>query len=373
MQKKKRTTIKDIAEAAGVSLGTVHLALNNKKGIRGETKEKVLQVARQLEYQPNYAASMLKRKTLHIVGCFPDVSGDNRFYYPQVWRGFLDAAEDASRNFPQLEWQACVYDAFGEGEGNSSPDISGRMRNRISVEELLGRLENGEIDGLVTDGNNFLFPDNLPRYTKLGTAVALTDTDVPDSGRITCVCADYDMIGRTMAEIIMDRIPPFGSIFMCAGIEKFRSHYGIEHGFDAFMRENHYDNRIYKEHSNQISEENYEAVLNYVRQPDIAAVCCVSSRSSVMMKRALIESGKAGKVVAIGSDLFAENNDALRRGIFQNLIQKNPYAQSWLATKYLLEYLTKDIRPKEVNTIGCGVIYRSTLPYYEKQHILFNY
>ena len=373
MSTDKKTTIKDIAEAAGVSLGTVHLALNNKKGVSEKTRARIAAIAKQMDYQPNYAASLLKRKPLRIVGCFPDVSGDNKFYYPQIWKGFIDAAENASREFPKFEWKTCVYDAFGFESENPYTRMEGQLPNLIPMEELVKELKNGEIDGFVTDGNNCPSPDLLREYTQKGTALVLTDTDVPTSGRISCVQADYEMIGRTMAEIITNRIPSFGSIFMCAGMEKFRSHHGIEMGFDAYMRENHCTNLVYKEHSNLICDENYRNILKNVERPDIAAVCCVSSRSSVMMQKALRESGKAGRITAIGSDIFEENNQALRDGVFQNLIQKNPYTQGYLATKCLLEYLTKDVKPKEFYRVSCDVVFRSTLPFYEKRNSPFIY
>ncbi len=49
-------TVKDIANAAGVSIGTVSRALNNAKGMTQETRERILSLAKRLEYQPNLQA-----------------------------------------------------------------------------------------------------------------------------------------------------------------------------------------------------------------------------------------------------------------------------------------------------------------------------
>ena len=46
-------TIKDVARAAKVSVGTASMALNGKPGVNEETRERVLQIARQLNYKPN--------------------------------------------------------------------------------------------------------------------------------------------------------------------------------------------------------------------------------------------------------------------------------------------------------------------------------
>jgi DNA-binding LacI/PurR family transcriptional regulator len=44
-------TLRDIAEAAGVSIGTVSLALNEGKGISSATRQRILDVARELGYE----------------------------------------------------------------------------------------------------------------------------------------------------------------------------------------------------------------------------------------------------------------------------------------------------------------------------------
>ncbi|MGQ9508359.1 MAG: LacI family DNA-binding transcriptional regulator [Thermodesulfobacteriota bacterium] len=67
---KKKVNIKDIARLANVSHTTVSRALNNKSRIRPETKEKILSIARQLNYRPNFIARSLvmrKTKTLGLV------------------------------------------------------------------------------------------------------------------------------------------------------------------------------------------------------------------------------------------------------------------------------------------------------------------
>ncbi len=66
----KKITIKDIARMANVSHTTVSRALNNKSRIRNETKEKILSIARDVNYRPNFIARSLvmrRTKTLGLV------------------------------------------------------------------------------------------------------------------------------------------------------------------------------------------------------------------------------------------------------------------------------------------------------------------
>ena len=47
--------IKDIAELAGVSRGTVDRVLNNRSGVSPQTAEKIKEIAKALDYLPNTA------------------------------------------------------------------------------------------------------------------------------------------------------------------------------------------------------------------------------------------------------------------------------------------------------------------------------
>lgn len=66
----KKTTIKDIAKAADVSIATVSYILNNVKtqSISDETRVKVLKVAQQLKYVANRSAQSLKIKKTGLMG-----------------------------------------------------------------------------------------------------------------------------------------------------------------------------------------------------------------------------------------------------------------------------------------------------------------
>ena len=60
-------TLKQIAERAGTSVGTVDRALNNRGRISPSTKEKIIKIADEMGYQPNKIASALSRsKRLRI-------------------------------------------------------------------------------------------------------------------------------------------------------------------------------------------------------------------------------------------------------------------------------------------------------------------
>lgn len=71
-------TIRDVAQKAGVSISTASRALNDSKLISKSTKDKVKQVAQEMNYLPNYNARNLSLGQTNMVGVVsPIFSGDS--------------------------------------------------------------------------------------------------------------------------------------------------------------------------------------------------------------------------------------------------------------------------------------------------------
>ena len=66
----KKITIKDVARESGVSISTVSNALNNVNILHPDTKERVLEVARRLNYTPNLNGRNLKAQATGVLGLF---------------------------------------------------------------------------------------------------------------------------------------------------------------------------------------------------------------------------------------------------------------------------------------------------------------
>jgi LacI family transcriptional regulator len=62
------TTIHELATRTGVSVATVSRALNGSPEVNAETRERILALARELDYTPSAAARTLVRRRSHVVG-----------------------------------------------------------------------------------------------------------------------------------------------------------------------------------------------------------------------------------------------------------------------------------------------------------------
>lgn len=61
-------TLKDVAKASGLTVGTVSRVLNNRGYISDKTREKVYQVMKELNYQPNETARALSKQKSNTIG-----------------------------------------------------------------------------------------------------------------------------------------------------------------------------------------------------------------------------------------------------------------------------------------------------------------
>lgn len=107
-------TLKQIAEAVGLSAMTVSRALNNRSNVDEKTREKILKTARRMGYIPNHTAKSLVTKKTFIIGVvIPEiahtffaevVSGIEKVAYKMNYQLLLtNSAEDAGREKKVLE------------------------------------------------------------------------------------------------------------------------------------------------------------------------------------------------------------------------------------------------------------------------------
>lgn len=90
MRMSSRSTIRDVARAAGVSVATVSRALNGADNVLPETRQRIVDAARELRFTPSSAArSLITRRTDTIGALLPDLHGE---FFSELIRGIDQAA-----------------------------------------------------------------------------------------------------------------------------------------------------------------------------------------------------------------------------------------------------------------------------------------
>lgn len=156
MQKKTGSiTLREVAKAASVSIGTASRVLNNKESVRPAIRERVEQAIETLGYRPNAVAQSMRRRSTHMVGCII-----REINIPSL-AAFVRAAHD-------------VLDQAG-----FSLLISNSEGRRDRERELLDRLNSQRTDGIMF-GPYTPLDEAFDRVLRnLDAPIVLVDRDEP--------------------------------------------------------------------------------------------------------------------------------------------------------------------------------------------------
>ena len=121
----RRTTIKDIAGIAKISTTAVSWALNNRPGVSEKTRRRILDLAKKLEYRPNYVAKSLIGKQSKTIGLIIENIADP--FYPELALGVEEKASE-------LGYSLIIYNTGG---------------SLIKEKQCLDNLRSRSVDGVV--------------------------------------------------------------------------------------------------------------------------------------------------------------------------------------------------------------------------------
>ncbi|WP_439583572.1 LacI family DNA-binding transcriptional regulator [Dyadobacter bucti] len=94
--RRRYITIKDIAKALDISVATVSRALRDKYDVSFETRQKVLDMAAELNYKPNFNATGLVQRSTHNLGII--IPSITNYYFSTVITGIQQVAQENGFN-----------------------------------------------------------------------------------------------------------------------------------------------------------------------------------------------------------------------------------------------------------------------------------
>jgi len=167
----RKTTIREVAQAASVGIGTISRVLNSSSQVSRETRERVLAAIRRLGFRPNaQARRILKRRTEMV--CF--LLSNRDFLHPFHAR-ILQGVESYAASLKQHVLFAALHYS-----PRTPPD-------RIDLPPVLQ--EHGLIDGLILAGT--IYPNLLRRIESIHMPfVAFSNNVVGMDGE-----HNYDQVG----------------------------------------------------------------------------------------------------------------------------------------------------------------------------------
>ena len=91
------------------------------------------------------------------------------------------------------------------------------------------------------------------------------------------------------------------------------------------------------------------------------------ARNTIPLCDAALRLESERKLLLLGSDLFDQSAEMLRRGVLKGIVYKNPYQKGFLGLKVLVEQLLMDKPPRSDRLfVQISVIMRNNLVFFEE-------
>ncbi len=339
----KKTTLLDIAESLGISIGTVHRALHDHPEVNAATRAKVLQAAKALGYHPNLAARYLSQKR-RIRISVNTLKGTTSFW-DEVRNGILDESSSAGLRNVELEFR--TYPQLGD--------------DATAFQQALA----ANVDGIIAfPSRPSLVTPWINRAREAKIPVVCVVTDAPASNRIAVVSIDT-MASGSLAGDLMGRLlrgkgtvsATVSSLAITEHAEKFQ---GFCKAIEDFYPEVAVEPAI---EDNDIESEAYEKCRAlFRRKPDLAGIY-VTTEASIPVLSAARNAGMIGKLSIITTDLFSELIPELRSGVVTATIQQRPMTQGRTAFRLLHQHLVEGECPPQV-TLAPHLVTRGNLDFF---------
>lgn len=349
----KHATLKDLAARLGVSTTTIHRALTGKPGISDQLRTTIQNLAVEMNYQPNLAASALKRNELHIAVLLPEPFLDNRYYYASLWAGIHKFMENAG-NFNAV---------LDEYYYPLLPGAHGEALKSIYQSHL------DKIDGFITIGikenQSSYFID---QFNRAHIPCVILGTDLYGASKLCCVKSHDIMAGNMAAELFTTFLPdqtdrtilltgnPLGQSAM---IDQF---YNLN-AFQDYLSKTRSPVKLQTAYCTDINQLE-EMISPFLSSREVLpyGIYASSARYTVKICEILEKHHLEKQIKIVGNDHFPESIEYLRKGTLTAIIDKKISQQSYTAAKILLEYLSLGRYPeRSVMEVQPDILIRSSL------------
>jgi LacI family transcriptional regulator len=347
-----KVRIKDIAEKASVSIGTVDRVIHNRGEVSPETRDRVLQIIHDMQYKPDYLARALKSKKSFRVGVIiPDGSGGNEF-----WKSPLKGIDEALEEILPFELQV-DYHLFDQFRKESFVERS---------HQLLNEQPHGVMVAPVFFRETYSF---LNRLKALNIPFVLINSNINHPAQ-QCFIGQDSMRSGQLAAHLMSYGLPAGSEVIIINIARERDNYNHikyrEEGFKQFFSQQNMLTRISLVRANINSSDKrdlfkrLEKILFNGKQTGGIFV----TNSRVYAVAEFLDKNKMYDLKLIGYDLIDQNIRYLEKGIIDFLISQKPKEQGYAGIMSLFNLLVQEKKPEPETYIPIDIITTENLEYY---------
>ncbi len=343
-----RSRIKDIAQKAKVSTGTVDRVIHDREGVSAKTRERVKKIIGELNYEPDILASNLAQKKVYKIALLlPDYNKMNPFWkYPCMG---IEKALNDNRYF-NIEINKFNFEQFNK-------------RSFALQAELL--LE-GSFDGVVLSP---MYPDIassfIRRCDEKEIPYVFINSNIENEMPLSYIGQDVFQSGYLAAKILSYGLNEDDQLMM---ITIARAKDNFDHfekrmnGFRRFFKDKKKQNKLHYKVVNDKEDEIIALLKKGLQINRIRAIFVTNSRVYKVAK--VLESIDRSDVRVLGYDLLRKNIHYLQKETIDFLISQKPEEQGYKAVMTLITNMIMKKEVPKVQHIPIDILTKENIDYY---------
>lgn len=323
-------TLKEIADLAGVSRGTVDRVLNHRGCVNPQTEQRILEIVQALDYKPNKAGIVLaaqkKNLKLGVV-----LLGKGTVFYDDILAGVHDkAAELDSYNCSVLIRQ-------------TEYDLTKQLQ---AIDELIAEGINGLA---ISPYNDNAVRKKIDELHTQGIPVVTLNTDIENSNRMAYVGSHFYRSGETAGGLMHLMTSGEVLIGIISGSQNVLCHTERIAGFRHVIKSYERIRIIETINHNDDETQSYELTADMLKQhPEINALYFTAG-GVYGGCRAVMDCGRHNNITVITYDMVKTTREFVENGLISATICQQPFLQGYKPLSLLFTYLTTGERPAVEN------------------------
>jgi len=345
----KNIRIKDIAQKAGVSIGTVDRVIHSRGEVSQSTRDNVLRIIKELDYTPNILASTLASRKVNVFATLLPKAPTRDAYWSRPLEGISNSVSALQQYGVEVK-----HYFFDMEDTSTFTQEAGKLLEIEPDGVLLAPWAHREASGFVKDLDN------------KGIPYVFIDSNITEAHPVSFIGQDAFQSGYLSAKLI-----DFGlgkdAVILVVHISKELDNQNHllqrEKGFYSFFSEKgRKDRKILKvELDSNGKDLEPELMKKGISVSEIDGVFVTNSK---VHKAASYFSAQQESPRIIGYDLIPENIKHMKSGNIDFLISQKPEKQGYSAINALFDHVVLKKGVKQENYTNIDIITKENFEYY---------
>ncbi len=346
-----KVRIKDIAERANVSVGTVDRVLHNRGEVAQETRDLINKIIEELEYKPNIIASVLAMKKPFRIGVLIPLPTEQDSY----WKLHMNGIEAAVRELTH----------FGVSIQKYFFEIGSEESLRLQYEQLLDNKPDAAlIVPVFGESGNYI----TDRLTEEKIAFSFIDTSFEDPRALSFSGQNSYQSGYMAARLMSYGVSKETTVLIVnVGSDAYSGphHASRAQGFKAYLSENNItETKVRTIDIPSTDEDEVKRILTaaFLDYSFVRGLFVTGYEVHRVAK--FIDDKKLGNIRTIGYDLLESNIHYLKKGRIDFLISQKPEAQGFKGVMNLFNTLVLKQPVASITPMPIDIITKENVDFY---------